>query len=159
MLLLASLAYFLASVVFYSVNTLTTPSDLACVRTLFPYSMAEEVIEYDFKNFHSDFSPKSAYRGPPTAERETKWDSLAPFGLLRVGGKRITTPSRGAVESQRRAVPAGSEEALVVPGIVLSMNCLVSCVLFNASNPHLLTEWVQEITSTIHLRRIQPDDI
>lgn len=102
MFLFLSMMYLVASMVFYGVVTLKTPPDAVCVKTLFPSckfrygsshdspecvaiiladfptAMAEDVIEYKFKNFHDEFFSISTYRGPPTVEREMQWDSLVP---------------------------------------------------------------------------------
>ncbi|KAK2595878.1 hypothetical protein N8I77_013670 [Diaporthe amygdali] len=106
--------------------------------------MAEEAIEYEFKNFHDEFSPMSSYRGPPTAEREAKWDSLAHFGLLRVARKHVTTSSRSVAEAEKRmAIGQRKDEVLVVPGIVLN-KCIevlreeLMCSL--DSTPYLIAE-------------------
>ncbi|KAK2595879.1 hypothetical protein N8I77_013670 [Diaporthe amygdali] len=125
--------------------------------------MAEEAIEYEFKNFHDEFSPMSSYRGPPTAEREAKWDSLAHcrpdylilhcgrllkhsgiVGLLRVARKHVTTSSRSVAEAEKRmAIGQRKDEVLVVPGIVLN-KCIevlreeLMCSL--DSTPYLIAE-------------------
>lgn len=202
MLLLGSLAYLLASIVFYAVTTQKTPSDIACVKTLLPScksslelyygsdglsllgadlseAMAEEAIEYELRNFHDEFSSKSIYRGPPTVERESKWDSLAPcksehfvshfgrllknysvVGLLPLTGQHITASSRSVAGAEKRMTAGDNEDvALVVPGFIMSMDCLVGCCLFNTRNPLPLTKSVQENTSTVHIPRFKPDNL
>lgn len=101
MLLLGSLAYLLASVVFYMITTQRLPSDAACLKVISPFceyglqllhwinglsfvgadfavALGEEAIEYELRNFHDEFASRLLYRGPPTVERESRWDSLTP---------------------------------------------------------------------------------
>lgn len=125
MSLLGSLAYLLVSVVFYMITTQRLPSDAACLKVISPFSLGEEAIEYELRNFHEEFASKLLYRGPPTVERESRWDSLTPFGLLPLTEEGLATSSgrAGGVEKQQNA-GENNDKFYVVPGFVKNMNCL-----------------------------------
>ncbi|KAI1323210.1 hypothetical protein F5Y16DRAFT_403712 [Xylariaceae sp. FL0255] len=126
MLLVASLLYMFASIIFYGVVTLRRPSDVACVKVLFPRSVAQEAIEYEWKNFRDYYSPKSIHRGPPTAEREAHWDSLAHFGLIRDADAYTVASPDGTSEARELMTPEPRDhERFIVLGGVMNMHCLV----------------------------------
>lgn len=75
-------------------------------------------------NFHDQYVPKSIYRGPPTAERETLWDALSPFGVIDVSAQSLST---SPIVLERHFDPLSGHSkngTLAVPGVILHMNCL-----------------------------------
>ncbi|KAF4552928.1 Hypothetical protein D9617_8g049410 [Elsinoe fawcettii] len=97
-----------------------------CVEKLSIYSPANEAVEYFEYNFDNMFSHKTAFRGPPTVEREKLWQELWDYGEANIPRDKLHHLVTGVKADKKwKTLPAdkGGGYAAAI-GVFHQLHCL-----------------------------------
>src|ERR1700761_7242352 len=72
-----SIIFLLSSLGVYFISNIF-PTQRQCHKQMFPYSPASDHVHYKWTNLAEIYYPPSDLLGPPSLEREKKWDEYVP---------------------------------------------------------------------------------